>query len=49
MKKAQIEMADSSQPWRLWGFVIGLNIVGVIGVIYLRSKGIDLYAFRGSS
>ncbi len=42
-------MIGTNQPWRLWLFVIGLNIIGFIGVFYLQSKGIDLYAFRGSS
>ncbi len=38
---------STSQPWRVWAFVIGLNVVAFIGMIYLREKGIDLYAFRG--
>ncbi len=42
-------MSESNQPWRLWVFVLGLNILAFVGVIYLRSQGIDLYAFRGSS
>ena len=37
------------QPWKVWGFVIGLNVVGVLGAIYLQSKGIDVFAFRGGS
>ena len=42
-------MPDSNQPWRLWVFVLGLNLIGFIGVIYLRSQGIDPYAFRGGA
>ena len=33
------------RPWKVWGFVIGLNVAGVLGAIYLKSKGIDVFAF----
>ncbi|AAP99749.1 MULTISPECIES: hypothetical protein [Prochlorococcus] len=39
----------NNQPWRVWLFVIGLNILAFIGVFFLKLKGIDLYAFRGGS
>ena len=42
-------MESSNQPWKIWLFVIGLNSVAIVGAIYLRSIGIDLYAFRGGS
>ena len=35
--------------WKAWVFVIGLNIVAICGAIYIKSIGIDLYAFRGST
>ena len=41
-------MSTTNQPWKLWIFVICLNIAAFIGVLYLKSQGIDLYAFRGS-
>ena len=37
------------RPWKVWGFVIGLNVAGVLWAIYLQSKGIDVFAFRGGS
>jgi len=37
------------RPWKVWGLVIGLNVAGVLGAIYLQSKGINVFAFRGSS
>ena len=37
------------RPWKVWGFVIGLKVAGVLGALYLQSKGIDVFAFRGSS
>ena len=36
-------------PWKVWTFVIGLNVVGLLGAMYLQSKGIDVFAFRGGS
>ncbi len=38
---------SSGQPWRVWAFVIGLNAVAFLGLLYLKANGIDLYAFRG--
>ena len=37
------------RPWKVSGFVIGLNVTGLLGAIYLQSKGIDVFAFRGGS
>ncbi len=37
------------QPWKVWAFVIGLNVAGLLGAIYLQSRGIDVFALRGSS
>ena len=36
-----------TRTWRVWVFVIGLNVAGLLGAIYLRSKGIDVFALRG--
>jgi len=36
-------------PWKVWTFVIGLNVVGLLGALYLQSKGIDVFALRGGS
>ena len=41
-------MSESNQPWKIWIFVILLNIGAIIGVIYLKSQGIDVYALRGA-
>ncbi len=40
---------DANQPLNLWLFVLGLNLLGLTGFIYLKLNGIDLYAFRGGS
>ena len=40
-------MESSKQSWKLWIFVVCLNIIAIIGASYLKLKGIDLYAFRG--
>ncbi|KGG16169.1 hypothetical protein EV06_0879 [Prochlorococcus sp. MIT 0602] len=40
---------SANQPWRLWLFVIALNLVAFIGLFFLKAKGIDLYSFRGGS
>ncbi len=40
-------MESLSGSWKLWAFVIGLNIIAFFGTFYLKSKGIDLYSFRG--
>ena len=42
-------MVTQNQPWKVWVFVLCLNIVAIAGAYYLKSIGIDLYAFRGSS
>ncbi|WP_269622699.1 hypothetical protein [Prochlorococcus marinus] len=38
-----------NQPWRIWVFVIALNIVAFLGMFFLKMKGIDLYSFRGGT
>ena len=35
--------------WKVWVFVICLNIVGLVGAIYLQSKGINVFAVKGGS
>ena len=40
-------METLMKNWKLWLFVIGLNIIAFCGATYLKSIGIDLYAFRG--
>ena len=40
---------QNKKPWKVWAFVIGLNVVGLLGAMYLQSKGIDVFAFRGGS
>ena len=35
------------RTWKVWVFVIGLNVAGLLGAIYLESKGIDVFALRG--
>jgi len=42
-------MGASTQHWKTWIFVIGLNFIAFSCAYYLNSKGIDLYAFRGGS
>ena len=42
-------MDSKNQSWKLWVLVFGLNILAIGGALYLKSIGIDLYAFRGSS
>ena len=32
---------DHQQPWRLWAFVIGFNIVALLGFLWARANGID--------
>ena len=41
-------MKENNQTRNTWVFVICLNLVAIAGAFYLRSIGIDLYAFRGS-
>ena len=42
-------MKHISKNWKIWIFVIGLNSIAICGALYLKSIGIDLYAFRGGS
>ena len=42
-------MESQNQTWKLWLFVFILNAAAIGGAFYLNSKGIDLYAFRGTS
>tara|TARA_Y100001968_G_scaffold99410_1_gene89431 strand:+ start:102 stop:233 length:132 start_codon:yes stop_codon:yes gene_type:complete len=35
--------------WKVWFFVIGLNVVGFFGAIYLQSKGINVFSVRGGT
>ena len=42
-------MESLKQNWKLWIFVIGLNVISVCGAFYLRSLGINLYAFRAGN
>lgn len=41
-------MNSQKKSWKVWFFVFGLNLVAIAGAIYLKSNGIDLYAFRGN-
>ena len=38
-----------NRTWKVWVFVIGLNVAGLLGAIYLESIGIDVVALRGGS
>ena len=38
-----------NRTWKVWVFVIGLNVAGLLGAIYLESKGIDVVSIRGGS
>jgi hypothetical protein len=38
---------DPNQPWRVWAFVIGLNLAGLIGAAVLKANGISLFSMRG--
>ena len=40
---------QNKTPWNVCFFVIGLNVVALLGAMYLKSKGIDVFAFRGGS
>ncbi len=42
-------METSKGNWKIWFFVVSLNSIAIAGAFYLRSIGIDLYAFRGGS
>ncbi len=36
-------------PWKIWAFVIALNIIGILGAFYLQSKGINVFALKSVS
>ena len=40
---------QNKTPWKVWALVIGLNVIGLLGAIYLQSKGINVFAIRGGS
>ena len=40
---------QNKTPWKILTFVISLNVVGLLGAIYLQSKGINVFAIRGGS
>ena len=35
------------KQWKIWVFVIGLNIIGALGAIYLQSVGVNVFALNG--
>ena len=37
---------DKQQPWGVWAFVIGLNLVGFTGYFILLAMGITLYSIH---
>ena len=39
---------DQQQPWRVWAFVIGLNVLGFTGYFILKAMGITLYSIHAS-
>ena len=42
-------MDAPDQSWKVWVLVFLLNLFAIGGAFYLKSIGIDLYAFRGAS
>ena len=42
-------MDSLKENWKIWTFILCLNTVAIGGAIYLKSIGIDLYAFRGGT
>ena len=42
-------MDEPTRSWKVWIFVFGLNLIAIVGALYLKSIGIDIYAFRGST
>ncbi len=40
-------MSEFRKNWKIYLFVIALNSIAIGGAMYLKSIGIDLYAFRG--
>jgi len=43
-----IEMDPKKKSWKILFFVLLLNVIAISGAFYLKSIGIDLYAFKGS-
>ena len=39
---------DHQQPWGVWAFVIGLNVLGFTGYFILKAMGITLYSIHAS-
>ena len=39
---------DQQQPWGVWAFVIGLNVLGFTGYFILKAMGITLYSIHAS-
>jgi len=39
---------DQQQPWGVWAFVIGLNVLGFPGCFILNTMGIPLYSLHAS-
>ena len=37
---------SKNQPWKIWLFVIGLNLIGFVGLFLLKQRGIDVYALN---
>tara|TARA_B100000579_G_scaffold435949_1_gene460547 strand:+ start:778 stop:942 length:165 start_codon:yes stop_codon:yes gene_type:complete len=48
-KKTNQGKENQEKGWGIWAFVICLNLAGLLGAIYLQSKGIDVFAFRAGS
>ena len=42
-------MESLKKYWKTWFFLIFLNTIAISGAFYLKSIGIDIYAFRGGS
>ena len=40
---------QNKTQWKVWAFVIGLNVVGLLGASYLQSKGINVFAIKGGT
>jgi hypothetical protein len=32
---------DKKQPWRLWAFVLLLNLIGFLGLFFMSKHGVD--------
>ncbi len=37
---------STKNHWKLWAFVIGLNFLALVGAIYLKSNGVDVFALK---